>query len=129
MFSSKHITFDTSKTGLERSLGPLTAAVMNIVWNNGNQPITVKEVWKRAEKDYQRKDLSYTTIASTMTRMYANGLLKRQSSDAGAWLYSPAETWNAYHKRVVFSIMDSFAGDETDLIYLRQWLRDHEVEV
>jgi predicted transcriptional regulator len=62
-------------------LGRLEIAVMEIVWSHGRS--SVREVAGRMDRP-----LAYTTIMTTLDRLYKKGMLDREKSDR-AFLYSP----------------------------------------
>lgn len=61
--------------GLERWLGSLEAAVMAEVWAR-RLPFTVKQVWHALAE----RQLAYTTIMTTVHRLYEKGLLSRDDT-------------------------------------------------
>jgi predicted transcriptional regulator len=66
------------------ALGPLEITVMNILWDCGE--CNVHEVVPRLNRP-----LAYTTVMTTLDRLYKKGLLNRRRSDR-AFLYSPRWT-------------------------------------
>jgi len=70
------------------TLGPLETEVMEILWNS--EECDVRQVQRRLSGN--RK---YTTVMTTMARLYRKGLLKRREQDR-RYLYSAqvsAEQW------------------------------------
>jgi len=62
------------------ALGPLELTVMEIVW--GRPDCNVRDVAARLDRP-----LAYTTVMTTLDRLYKKGLLQRQKSDR-AFVYS-----------------------------------------
>jgi predicted transcriptional regulator len=62
------------------ALGPLELAVMDIVWARADS--NVRDVSARLERP-----LAYTTVMTTLDRLYKKGLLERRKSDR-AFVYS-----------------------------------------
>ena len=62
-------------------LGPLEIAVMEIVWAGGES--TVHDVMPKLDRP-----LAYTTVMTTLDRLYKKGLLDRRKSDR-AFVYAP----------------------------------------
>jgi predicted transcriptional regulator len=62
-------------------LGPLEVAVMEILWEGGES--NVREVVHRLGRP-----LAYTTVMTTLDRLFKKGLLARRKSDR-AFFYSP----------------------------------------
>ncbi|MBV9403912.1 MAG: BlaI/MecI/CopY family transcriptional regulator [Acidobacteriaceae bacterium] len=74
------------------ALGRLELGVMEILWTAGES--NVRDVNQKLERP-----LAYTTVMTTLDRLYKKGLLTRRKSDR-AFLYSPCfsrEEWE--HKR------------------------------
>jgi predicted transcriptional regulator len=63
-------------------LGPLEITVMEIVWAHGE--CNVRDVVDRLDRP-----LAYTTVMTTLDRLFKKGLLKRRKSDR-AFIYSPS---------------------------------------
>lgn len=75
-----------------QSLGPLELAVMEILWKSGES--NVHDVVEKLGRP-----LAYTTVMTTLDRLYKKGLLSRHKSER-AFLYSTRQTrleWE--HKR------------------------------
>ncbi len=74
-------------------LGPLEMQVMNVAWSVGR--CSVRDVVERLNSR-----LAYTTVMTTLDRLFKKGLLEREKSER-AFLYSPAlssqdwERWRA----------------------------------
>jgi predicted transcriptional regulator len=66
------------------ALGPLEIAVMEILWERGES--NVHEVMEKLNRP-----LAYTTVMTTLDRLYKKGLLSRQKSER-AFLYSTRQT-------------------------------------
>ncbi len=64
-------TTRNSGKGLEKFLGELQLAVMEAVWKR--QPVSVSDVL--TELTQQKRDLAYTTVMTTMSRLAEKGWL------------------------------------------------------
>lgn len=74
------------------ALGPLEIAVMEILWTRGES--NVREVAARLGRP-----LAYTTVMTTLDRLFKKGLLDRRKSDR-AFLYLPSLSHREWeHKR------------------------------
>ena len=62
-------------------LGPLEAQVMEVLWTAGE--CSVRDVIEQLDRK-----LAYTTVMTTLDRLFKKGLLDRQKSER-AFLYSP----------------------------------------
>lgn len=78
-----------------RVLGNLEERVMDVIWQR--TPLTVREVCRHLGGSRAR---AYTTVMTTLDRLYRKGLLARQKSGP-AFLYSPAMSRDEYHRRIV----------------------------
>ncbi len=86
-----------TKFGLERWLGPLETLVMEAMWAN-DYPRTVKGVWK--ELGQLGHPQVYTTIMTTMTRLYQKGMLNRDKPGQG-YAYRVRETRAQFEERQI----------------------------
>jgi predicted transcriptional regulator len=67
--------------GQQLLLGPLEAQVMEVLWTGGEG--SVRDVIEQLDRK-----LAYTTVMTTLDRLFKKGLLDRQKSER-AFLYSP----------------------------------------
>ena len=65
-------------------MGHLEVAVMEILWKQGES--SVHQVVEKLERA-----LAYTTVMTTLDRLYKKGLLERRKSER-AYLYSPRQS-------------------------------------
>jgi predicted transcriptional regulator len=63
------------------ALGPLENTVMGILWSHGDS--NVRDVAEKLDRP-----LAYTTVMTTLDRLYKKGLLNRRKSER-AFYYSP----------------------------------------
>ena len=70
------------RTSAPQPLGPLEVTVMDILWARGES--NVHDVVDRLDRP-----LAYTTVMTTLDRLYKKGLLARRKLDR-AFLYAPA---------------------------------------
>ena len=71
----------TNRTGQQLLLGPLEIEVMEVLWAGGE--CSVRDVVEQLDRK-----LAYTTIMTTLDRLFKKGLLDRQKSER-AFLYTP----------------------------------------
>jgi predicted transcriptional regulator len=76
-----------------RPLGALEERVREILWSAG--PLPVRDVATRLGGR-----LAYTTVMTTLDRLYKKGLAAR-AKDGSAFVYRAALERDAYHRRVV----------------------------
>ena len=116
--------FRPDKEGLEQALGTLEAQVMEAVWDAG-KPVAVEDV--RAMLEARGKESAYTTIMTTMSRLYDKGLLERQL-EGRAYHYTAAlsrsELGSNLTRRVIDALLNSFA--EPAMAYFVEALSDED---
>ena len=81
-----------------RVLGELEERLMGILWEAA--PLSVREVKGRL----RRSKLAYTTVMTTLDRLYKKGLLARAKSGL-AFVYQPAIDRAEYQRRVVHAAL------------------------
>jgi len=73
------------------ALGPLEIAVMEILWERGES--NVHDVVEKLDRP-----LAYTTVMTTLDRLYKKGLLSRHKSER-AFLYSTRQTRREWEQK------------------------------
>jgi predicted transcriptional regulator len=76
-----------------KALGKLEQRLMAILWEG--EPLVVRQVVDRLGGK-----LAYTTVMTTLDRLYKKGLLGR-ARDGNAYVYSAAMTEEGYHQALV----------------------------
>lgn len=84
---------------LESILGPLEQEVMDVVWGLGEA--TVRDVH---DEIAGRRQIAYTTVMTTMTRLARKGLMDRDTSGI-AHRYRPAVDRDIYGRSTVGRIL------------------------
>ena len=101
--------FRPEKKGLQKTLGSLESRVMDAVWDV-DEAVCVEDV--RSELEKQGKDCAYTTIMTTMSRLFKKGLLDREMRGK-AYYYTPAvsrqELDTSISRQVVDELLATFA--------------------
>jgi len=69
---------------LEAILGPLEADIIEAIWASKKTPVTVREIYETLK---QQTKIAYTTVMSTMNRLYEKGLLDRRIEKGKGGLY------------------------------------------
>lgn len=116
---SDAILFDSTRTGLARMLGPLEAAIMQVLWSPP-QRYTVEQVVQQLADDGMRR--RYTTIASTLLRLCEKELLTREKPAAvPVYWYAPTGTQYDFERRVIFSILDRIRNENIDI--MNEWVK------
>lgn len=88
-------------------LGALEERVMDILWES--PPMSVRDVCGAMK----RKRPAYTTVMTTLDRLYRKGLLAR-SREGIAYIYRPAMSRDDYHRRVVEAAMGELVASSTE---------------
>jgi predicted transcriptional regulator len=100
--------FSPAKDGLVKVLGPLETEIMQILWEDERS--TVKKVHRRLS---QQRDIAYTTVMTTMSRLSEKGVLTRHREGL-AYVYSPAITEEDFVQMVVRQVLDGLLNDYSD---------------
>ena len=95
----KHRTFNPSGAN-PPALGPLEIAVLEILWEHGES--NVHDVIEKLGRP-----LAYTTIMTTLDRLYKKGLLDRHKSER-AFLYSTRQTRREWEQKRAGEFMADF---------------------
>ena len=89
-----------SHTGQHLMLGPLEIQVMEVVW--AGDECSVRDVVEKLESK-----LAYTTVMTTLDRLYKKGLLDRRKSER-AFLYSPRLSSQDWERRRAGDLVAGF---------------------
>lgn len=81
---------------------------MDVLWERG--PLAVREVGKLLQGD---NILAYTTVMTTLDRLFKKGLLQRRK-DGIAFIYEPAMTRDEYRRRVLEGTLSSLLAHKSD---------------
>lgn len=96
---------------LEAFLGPLEANVMDAIWGSKKTPITVREIHVDLNK---ARKMAYTTVMSTMDRLFEKGLLDRKIEKGRGGLYYvywPKLEKVSFQKSAVREVLASLMGN------------------
>jgi predicted transcriptional regulator len=100
--------FSPAKDGLVKVLGPLETEIMQLLWQDERS--TVKKVHRRLA---QQRDIAYTTVMTTMSRLAEKGVLHRHREGL-AYIYSPAISEDEFVGMVVRQVLDGLMHDYSD---------------
>ncbi|MBI5509129.1 MAG: BlaI/MecI/CopY family transcriptional regulator [Deltaproteobacteria bacterium] len=92
-----------------RFLGSLEERVMDVVWRRSS-PMPVRDVCGHLKGD---STLAYTTVMTTLDRLYKKGLLERHK-DGNAFVYEAAMTRDEYRRRIVESTVAGLMERSSD---------------
>jgi predicted transcriptional regulator len=100
--------FSPTKDGLVKVLGPLETEIMQILWQDERS--TVKKVHRKLS---QQREIAYTTVMTTMSRLAEKGVLTRQREGL-AYVYAPAISEDDFVSLVVRQVLDGLLDDYSD---------------
>lgn len=103
-------------SGLRASLFDLEAEIMEIIWLRGKADVAVSEVHSILEA---RRELAYTTVMTTMTRLHDKGLLTRRK-DGRRYVYQAAMTEAEFIETMTREVLGSLpaVGQQTAIALL-----------
>lgn len=94
------------KKGVELRLHELEAAVMDVVWSQKLAVFSVSDVLCVLERT---REIAYTTVMTTVVRLYEKGLLTRER-DGKRYLYTPKLTREAFLQATAREVLDRSIG-------------------
>jgi len=114
--------FSPTQDGLVKVLGPLETDIMQLLWKETHG--TVKQIHRTLQ---HRRDIAYTTVMTTMSRLAEKGILLR-TRDGLAYVYVPAISQKEFEQTVVQQVLDGLLDDYTDITldYLVDYLARHD---
>lgn len=90
-------------------LGALEATVMDVTWRGA--PVTARQVCDRLTGKRER---AYTTIMTTMDRLFRKGLLSREK-DGVAWRYTPTMSRDEFESGLATGLAAEILQDHGDV--------------
>ena len=106
----------SGKKGLELRLHDLEATIMDVVWGKGLSSFAVGDVLAILEK---QRDIAYTTVMTTVTRLYEKGILGRER-DGKRYLYSPKLTREELRESTAREVLDEAVGGHQAMAMLAE---------
>jgi BlaI family transcriptional regulator, penicillinase repressor len=101
---------------LEAFLGPLEANVMESIWGSRKTPVTVREIYEVLKKT---RGLAYTTVMSTMDRLFEKKLLDRKIEKGRGGLYYvywPSLEKQSFQKSAVREVLSSLIDNFGEVV-------------
>jgi predicted transcriptional regulator len=106
-------------------LGPLEERLLDALWQRGNA--TVRDL-----VDGACRDLAYTTVMTTLDRLFKKNLLSRQA-EGRAFRYAPRFTREELHQQVAGEafrqLIDASPAASLPLSYLVEILTEHDAQL
>jgi predicted transcriptional regulator len=106
----------SGKKGLELRLHDLEAAIMDVVWSKQLASFAVADVLAVLEK---QREIAYTTVMTTVTRLYEKGILARER-DGKRYLYSPKLTREEFLQSTAREVLDEAVGGHQAMVMLAE---------
>jgi predicted transcriptional regulator len=111
--------------GSPAQLGPLERRLLEAVWERGNA--TVRELIEAGDTG-----LAYTTLMTTLDRLYKKNLLSRQA-EGRAYRYTPRLTREAWHRaeaaEAFRQMLDASPVSALPLSHLVEIVSEHDAEL
>lgn len=99
----KGLRIRPEQSGLKSSLFDLEAEIMEIVWNLDAEEFSVADVCTILN---ELREVAYTTVMTTVTRLYEKGLLDRRK-EGRKYLYTPKQTRQDFIVALTRKVMGS----------------------
>lgn len=106
----------SGKKGLELRLHDLEATIMDVVWGKRLASFAVGDVLAILEK---QRDVAYTTVMTTVTRLYEKGILERER-DGKRYLYSPKLSREEFLQSTAREVLDEAVGGHQAMAMLAE---------
>lgn len=104
------------RRGLELRLHSLEAEIMDIVWSLRFETFTVNDVLQVLE---QRREIAYTTVMTTLARLFEKGLLERER-EGKRYVYSPRVSRQAFLESTAREVLKSSLDEPSALALLAE---------
>ncbi len=102
----KGIRFRPEKQGLRAALFDLEADIMEVVWSQSWASFAVADVQRALERD---REIAYTTVMTTVGRLYDKGLLDR-TRDGRRYVYQPRMSREEFTESMARELLGSLSG-------------------
>lgn len=93
---------------------------MDVVWSRRLTSFAVSDVLAVLEKE---RDIAYTTVMTTVTRLHDKGLLER-ARDGKRYLYSPKLTREEFLEATAREVLDGAVGGHQAMAMLAEKVSD-----
>lgn len=95
--------FRPQKKGSRKILFDLESDVMEVLWSQGQTRLLVRDVHKTLESN---RDIAYTTVMTTMDRLWKKGVLDRER-EGKAYAYWPRLSRDEFYRQAAVQVLDS----------------------
>jgi predicted transcriptional regulator len=104
------------RSAADGPLGHLESCVMDVMWARGDSNV-------RDVADKLDRPLAYTTVMTTLDRLYKKGLLERRKLDR-AFIYSPRLSRQQWERQRAGQMVAGFSGELLISCFLDEVGRD-----
>jgi predicted transcriptional regulator len=104
------------KQGLRLRLHDLEAAIMDVVWDRDLSSFAVGDVLAVLEK---QRDIAYTTVMTTVARLYDKGILRRER-DGRRYLYAPKMSREEFLATTAREVLEGAVGGHQAMAMLAE---------
>jgi predicted transcriptional regulator len=112
----KKIRLRPEKDGTQVALFDLEADIMDVVWSSQWEAFSVRDALEVLQEE---REIAYTTVMTTVKRLFDKGLLEREK-DGRRYLYNPVVGREEFHAKLAVEVMRSLpeAGREAAMSML-----------
>ncbi len=103
---TKGIRLRPEKRGLRVALFDLEADIMEVVWRHEWEAFAVADVQRVLKLE---REIAYTTVMTTVARLYEKGLLDRER-EGKRYLYRPTMSRDRFTESMAREVLDSLSG-------------------
>lgn len=104
----ENASFRFNQEGLRKFMGDLEVDIMELVWKKANPTVTVRDIFELLRL---RRTIAYTTVMTTMVRLYEKGILRIVDKVGLANCYAPEQSRDEFVQGVVSKVLDIFLED------------------
>jgi len=121
----KGIRIRPEQVGLRASLFDLEAEIMEVVWSQGWDGFTVNDVHEHL---VAQREIAYTTVMTTLSRLYDKELLSREK-DGRRYIYQARMTRSGFIEAMTREVLSSLppVGQETAVALLVERVAEADV--
>ncbi len=118
----KGLRFRPEQNGLRTSLFDLEAEIMEVVWDKGWSDFAVADVHRCLEAN---RSIAYTTVMTTITRLFDKGLLDRRK-EGRRYQYMPKMQRSEFIEAMTREVLGSLppVGQQTAVALLVERVQD-----
>lgn len=118
----KGIRIRPEQEGLRTTLFDLEAEIMECVWAAGWESFAISDVLEALQED---REIAYTTVMTTVTRLFKKGLLSRHK-EGRRYIYQSKMSRAQFIDKMTRDVLSSLpkGGRETAMTFLIEQLED-----